>query len=140
MTADNKTADLTSPPLPSSIAARKTSARAEAYGKKGHSYRPLPKEFRRDGFDFRQIARKGDAAVYEQRWTGDPNSSASYEVIRIRRHDGFQIGNRIIGPSEVYPKSEAWGVDGLTFTDKDTAFQKLFAGRTGSETANSNEK
>jgi hypothetical protein len=48
-----------------------------------------------------------------------------YEVVRIRRREGFQINGRLVEPAEVYPNSEAWGVDGFTFTDKDAAFAKL---------------
>jgi hypothetical protein len=73
----------------------------------------------------RQIAREGSAAVYEQTWIGSPEPSVCYEVIRIRRHDGFQIAGRSIEPAEFYPKSEAWGVDGFTLTDKDAAFAKM---------------
>jgi hypothetical protein len=104
---------------------QKTRATAEAGAEKGHFYRPLPKEFRRDGFSYRQIAREGDAAIYEQTWNGCRNPSVSYEVIRIRRRQGFQIGGRFVEPSEVYPKSEAWGVDGFTFTDRNAAFVML---------------
>jgi hypothetical protein len=103
----------------------KTRATAEAWSKKGHSYKPLPIRFRRDGFDYRQIAREGDAAIYEQRWSGPSNASVCYEVIRIRRREGFQIDGRFVEPAEVYPNSEAWGVDGFTLTDKDAAFAKL---------------
>ncbi|HWX16595.1 MAG TPA: hypothetical protein VNY07_08415 [Chthoniobacterales bacterium] len=101
----------------------KTSATAEARYKK--RYKPLPLQFRRDGFNYRQIARKGNAAIYEQTWSGCRNPSISYEVIRIRRRDGFQIGGRFVEPAEVYPNSEAWGLDGFTVTDKDAAFAKL---------------
>ena len=103
----------------------KTRATAEAWGKKRHSYKPLPTRFRRDGFDYQQIAREGDAVVYEQRWTGCCNPSVSYEVVRVRRRDGFQIDGRFVEPAEVYPNSDAWGVDGFTLTDKDKAFAKL---------------
>jgi hypothetical protein len=96
---------------------------AEAGGKKSH-YRPLPKHFQRDGFTYRQIARENDAAIYEQRWNGSRDPSISYEVIRLRRRDGFQIGDRFVEPSEIYPRSEAWGVDGFTLSDKDAAFAK----------------
>jgi len=85
----------------------------------------LPKQFRRDGFSYRQIARQGDAAIYEQTWNGCRNPSVSYEVIRIRRRQGFQIGGRFVEPAEIYPNSETWGVDGFTFTDKEAAFAKL---------------
>jgi hypothetical protein len=69
--------------------AQKTSGRAEAGSKKGPFYKPLPKEFRRDGFNYRQIARQGDGAIYEQTWTGSDNPSPCWEVIRIRRREGF---------------------------------------------------
>jgi hypothetical protein len=104
----------------------KTSAMAEAWGKKTHSCKPLPTRFRHDGFDYQQIAREGDAAIYEQRWTTRCcNSSVSYEVIRIRRREGFHIDGRFVEPAEVYPNSDAWGVDAFTLTDKEAAFAKL---------------
>jgi hypothetical protein len=85
----------------------------------------LPKEIRRDGFIYRQIAREGDAAIYEQTWTGCAEPSPCWEVIRIRRREGFRVDGRFVEAAEVYPKSEAWGTDGFTFSDKDAAFAKL---------------
>ena len=105
---------------------RKTSATAEGGSKKGRFYRPLPARFRHNGFEYRQIARKGDAALYEQRWTGCAEPSVCYEVIRIRRRDGFQINEKVIEPYEVYPNSDAWGVDAFTFTDRNKAWVKFF--------------
>ena len=102
----------------------KTRARAEGGGKKRHSYKPLPTHFRCGGFDYRQIAREGDVAIYEQTWEGNERSAA-FEVIRIRRREGVQVAERFIEPAETYPKAEAWGIDGLTLTDKDAAFAKL---------------
>jgi len=103
----------------------KTSATAEAWGKERHFYKPLPTRFRHCGFDYRQIAREGNAAIYEQRWDGCADPSLCYEVIRIRRREGFQIGARLVEAAEVYPNSEAWGTDGFTLTDRDAAFAKL---------------
>ena len=113
-------------PLGPSIASptHKTSARPEAGSQKGH-YRLLPKEFRHDGFNYRQIAREGDAAIYQQSWSGSRNPSVCCEVIRIRRREAFQIGTRFVEAAEIYPNSEAWGTDGFTLTDKDAAFSKL---------------
>ena len=104
---------------PTPSATGKTRAAAEAGSKKGHFYKPLPQEFRRNGFRYRQVARQGNAAIYEQTWTGCRNPSVSYEVIRIRRRKAFQIGGRFVEAAELYPRSEAWGTDGFTFTDKD---------------------
>jgi hypothetical protein len=105
--------------------AGKTRATAEGWDKKRHFYKPLAKQFRRDGFIYRQIAREGDAAIYEQTWSGCSNPSVSYEVIRVRRRDGFEISGRFVEPAEVYPGSELWGADGFNFTDKDAAFARL---------------
>jgi hypothetical protein len=84
----------------------------------------LPTRFRHDGFDHRQIYREGDFAIYQQTCKGNEDSAA-FEVIRIRRREGFKIAGRFVEPAEVYPNSEAWGVDGFTLTDKDAAFAKL---------------
>lgn len=101
----------------------KTRATAEGGGKKGDSCKPLPVECRFGGFNYRQIAREGNAAIYEQRWQDSEN--VAYEVIHIRRRNGFEINGRFVEPAEVYPSPEAWGIDGWTFTDKDAAFAKL---------------
>jgi hypothetical protein len=100
-------------------------AGAEAWGKKRHFYKPLPKQFRRDGFNYRQIVRDEDGAVYEQIWNACQNPDVTYEVIRIRRREGFEIHHRFVEPAEIYPNSESWGTDGFTFTDKDAAFERL---------------
>ena len=105
--------------------AQKTRATTEARSKEGRFYKPLLKEFRHDGFTYRQITREGNAAIYEQRWTGCAEPSVCYEVIRIRRREGFQIGGRFVEAAELYPRSEAWGTDGFTLTDRDAAFAKL---------------
>ena len=88
-------------------------------------YKPIATEFRHDGFNYKQIAREGDIAIYEQKWTGCSNASVAYDVVRIRRHDGFVIAGKSVEPAEVYPRSDAWGTDGFTLTDKDPAFAKL---------------
>jgi hypothetical protein len=104
----------------------KTRATAKGGSEKGHSYSPLPTQFRRDESDYRQIYHEGDFAIYLQTWKGN-EQSAAFEVVRIRRHEGFQIGDRFVEAAEVYPNSEAWGRDGWTLPDKEAAFHKLRA-------------
>jgi hypothetical protein len=113
------------PRLSIPLSGRKANATTEGGAEKRHSYNPLPTQFRREGFDYRQIYREGDFAIYRQTWSGCSDPSVSYEVIRIRRRDGFQIGGRFVEPAEVYPNSQAWGVDGWTVPDKEAAFHKL---------------
>src|SRR4051812_23754411 len=106
-------------PLPLHPRVIKTRARGEAGSKKERFYKPLPTQFSRDGFNYRQVARERDAAIYEQTWTSCPNPSVCYEVIRIRRRQSFHINGRFVEAAEVYPNSDVWGMDGFTFTDKD---------------------
>jgi len=101
----------------------KTRATAEAGCQKGHSEKRLQAEFRRNGFIYRQVVRQGNAAIYAQ--NSGVTGNVCYEVIRIRRRDGFHIGGRFVEPAEVYPNSEAWGTDGFTLTGKDAALAKL---------------
>jgi hypothetical protein len=108
----------------------KTCATAEGRSNKGH-YRLLPKEFRHGGFTYRQIFREKDAAIYEQTWNACPDPALCFELIRVKRREAFQIDGRLIEPAEAYPNSEAWGADGFTFADKDAAFAKLRALRSG---------
>src|SRR5262245_12698069 len=103
----------------------KTRARAKARSKKRPFYRPLPTQFSRDGFNYQQIARERDAAIYEQTWSGCSSPSICYEVIHIRRREGFHIDGRVVEAAEIYPSSDSWGVDGFTLTSKDAAFSKL---------------
>jgi hypothetical protein len=84
----------------------------------------LPSRIRHRGFDYEQIHREGDFAIYRQTWEGNEHSAA-FEIIRIRRREGFHIDGRFVEPAEVYPNSEAWGIDGFTLTDKDLAFTRL---------------
>ena len=112
-------------PLSSPSCAIKTRSRAERGGKKGPFYKPLPTRFQRNGFDYQQIARDKDAAIYQQTWRGCLDPSVCYEVIRIRRREVTEIAGNLLEPAEVYPRSEAWGVDGFTFADKDAAFAKF---------------
>jgi hypothetical protein len=102
----------------------KTRATPERCVKEGH-YKPLAKEFCHDGFTLRQIVREGDIAIYEQTWNGCANPSVAYEVVRIRCRDAREIKGKLLEASEVYPRSEAWGTDGFTLTDRDAAFAKL---------------
>ena len=103
----------------------KTLRIAEGGYKKRHSYKRLPTQFRHGQFHYRQVTRERNAAIYEKIWNGSCNPSVCYEIIRIRRREGFEIAGRFVKPAEVYPNSEAWGTDGFTLTDKQAAFAKV---------------
>ena len=92
--------------------------------RKGHSYEPLKTVFTLGGFSYRQIAREGDFAIYEQSWRKSHN--ICFEVIRIQRREAeiFPSG-RSYPAREVYPSSEQWGQHGWTVLTRDAAFDKL---------------
>src|SRR5262249_39571330 len=53
--------------------------------KNGTCYEPLATVFTLGPFSYRQIAREGDIAIYEQRWNDSPN--VCFELIRIQRRE-----------------------------------------------------
>jgi hypothetical protein len=109
-------------PLSPPVSAKKTPASAEGGERNGPLHRPLAVTFRHDGFGYRQIAREGDGAIYEQSKGGKVRA---FEVIRIRRRAGFEIEGRTVEPAEVYPASEQWGTDGWTLPTLARALEKL---------------
>ena len=84
----------------------------------------LSRELCIGAFNLRQITREGHLAVYEQSHPKCP-TRLRYEVIVIRRREGFEIKGRRVEAAEFYPRSEDWGSFGWTLTTKDAAFEKL---------------
>ena len=89
----------------------------------------IPETFSKNGWRFRQIERVGQWAIFERR-SFRANSSAHYEVVKIRAHDGFMIpGTETMAePAECYPSTSTWGRDGFTLPNIDAArvkFQQL---------------
>ena len=103
----------------------KTRSTQTPHAGNGQTYAPIKTKFRFRGFDYRQIAREGDVAIYSQTWTGCANPSVCYEVVRIRCKDEIVIKDKYYPPAEWYPSSSEWGTRGWTFCDKDAAFAKL---------------
>lgn len=87
------------------------------------SHKELPKLFSIKGFNYKQIHRDYEWAIYERHRIGSDHPH--YEVIRIRKHNGYSVGDGHIEPSEYYPSSEEWGTYGFTFSDKQDAFDKF---------------
>lgn len=72
----------------------------------------LPIQFTESGWTHNQILREGQFAIYERQKKDSPASH--YEVIRIRSHNGYTIGDKFIEPSEIYPSEKKFGVDGFS--------------------------
>jgi hypothetical protein len=88
-------------------------------------YRPLPESFRAKGWDFRQIDRIGDVALFEK--THTEVACPSYEVVIVQRHGARVIAGREIPAAEAMPSTEMWGRAGWTLTTENTAREKFTA-------------
>lgn len=87
------------------------------------TYKPIETSFRRDGFDYRQIQRIGDVAIFEQ---SKPSlTSTWFEVVIIRRYDEREVFGKRVEPMEGYPGSSQWGTHGWTLRDRPKALAKF---------------
>lgn len=84
--------------------------------------KPLPTDFTRLAFRYRQVERIGDLAIYHQTEGG---SHRSYEVVKVRRMPERNIKGRVLEAGEVYPRSERWGIDGWSCPTLERARAKL---------------
>ena len=76
---------------------------------------PLKTTLNKNGMVLTQLRRSKGAAIYVTYPAGFPNAK-SYEVIIIRAHAGWKIGNSIVEPSEYYPANDDWGKFAWSYT------------------------
>ena len=88
----------------------------------GIEYKVIPTEFKKKGFDYKQVRRDGMKAIYEQTRKG--TELKNYEVVKLGRHNGYVMGGVSIEPSETYPGSSLWGITGWTTQSLDRALEK----------------
>jgi hypothetical protein len=85
----------------------------------------LETKFTKKGFNYTQVTRKGNFAIYEQTNCKVQNPTKRYEVVEIKSHNGYEIGGQKIAPAEVYPGSTQWGLLGWTHLDLDSAKKRF---------------
>ena len=83
----------------------------------------IKEQFTKCGFNYKQIKREGDLAIFEQ--SKSYRSYARYEVVRLGRHDGYERQGSYIEPAETYPGSSLWGIRGWTYHTLDKALEKF---------------
>ena len=88
----------------------------------GIEYKVIPAEFKKKGFTYKQVKRDGMKAIYNQ--TRADSSLNNYEVVKLGRHNGYQMGGVFIEPSETYPGSSLWGITAWTCCSIDEALVK----------------
>ena len=82
----------------------------------------LEKSFERKKFQYDQIYRKGNLAIYTQK--NVEYGSLTYEAIIIKSHNGYEIMGTKIPPSEVYPCDSQWGDFGWSYQTLEEAKNK----------------
>lgn len=90
--------------------------------KKVGKYLILPEEFSQNGFEFKEIERKKDIAIFAQHKS---NGLVGYEVIKINKHEGYEIAGNKIEPAEIYPSAQQWGTFGWTYSTLKEAKEKF---------------
>lgn len=73
---------------------------------------------------FKQLKREGDLAIYSVS-SEKTGKIFCYEVVKIGRHDGRQIGENYMEPAELYPSSSLWGQEGWTLMTLARAEEKF---------------
>lgn len=86
------------------------------------SYVPLKTDFTSQGFKYLQLKRIGDVAIFKQ---SKSKRIVSFEVIIVKRHEGYTLKDTWIEPAEIYPSTSQWGSSGWTFKDIKKAEEKF---------------
>jgi hypothetical protein len=99
----------------------------------------IPAKFKAKGYLFEQIVRENNVAIFKRiRLEGkdeEPTGAVSFEVVRINRHNGYELGGNYIKPAETYPGNSAWGRLALSAPTLEVAkeqykrMQEKFAGK-----------
>jgi hypothetical protein len=88
-------------------------------------YKTIPIQFKKKGFIYSQLKREGKKAIFQQ--TREGSSLNNYEVVKIGRHNGYNMGGSFIEPSETYPGSSLWGITAWTCCNIDDAMKRYDA-------------
>jgi len=67
--------------------------------------------YRKNGFDFTELKRKGNIAIFR----GENKGISTYEVIKVKSHNGMNLHGAFIEAKEYPPSDEEWGAKGWTF-------------------------
>lgn len=85
----------------------------------------LETTFSKLGFNFRQIKRTDNVAIFEKTKEGVSGEIVSFEVAVIRAHEGYEIAGNTVEPSEFMPRNEDWGTFGWSYTKEEDAHKKF---------------
>lgn len=82
----------------------------------------LPETFRSGGYDYRQLRRAGDVALFVKRRGSGPES---FETVLVQTRPGELVFGQFVPSREVLPPSETWGAAGFSYCDRDLAERRF---------------
>jgi len=85
----------------------------------------LEESFTSKGFKLQQIKRDGDVAIYKKKLDEAENDNYHYEVIAIKKHNGYEIAGVKMPPAEMYPSDSQWGDWAFTCTSIEDANKRF---------------
>ena len=85
--------------------------------------RTLPTMFSYDKFDFTQLRRQGQIALFSKK--KPEHSEPTFEVVRIQVHKAGTMFGKNYPDRELMPPSEDWGVNGWSYPDLASAKAKF---------------
>ena len=85
----------------------------------------LEESFTSKGFKLQQIKRDGDVAIYKKQLDDPEAYSSHYEVITIKKHNGYEIAGVKMPPAEMYPSDSQWGDWAFTCTSIEDANKRF---------------
>ena len=71
------------------------------------------------------VGRDGDVAIYKKQLDEPDTEAFNYEVIAIKRHNGYEIAGVKMPPAEMYPSDGQWGDWGHTCTSREDADKRF---------------
>ena len=69
----------------------------------------LEDNFNSKGFNLSLVKREGDVAIYKKILENSETEAHNFEVIAIKRHNGYEIAGIKMPPAEMYPSNTQWG-------------------------------
>ncbi len=88
--------------------------------------RAIEKTFRKDGFDYEQVFRQGDIAIYKQTKKESP-ANIHFEVGIIQKNKEREMFGVKMEANESWPPSTAWGILAWTYGDLASAKRRAMS-------------
>jgi len=85
----------------------------------------LEDNFNSKGFNLSLVKREGDVAIYKKTLEDCESGESNFEVIAIKRHNGYEIAGIKMPPAEMYPSNTQWGDWAYTCTSREDADKRF---------------